>query len=453
MSTLDLDVVIIGFGKAGKTIAMKRGQAGDRVAIVEQSPQMYGGTCINIGCVPTKALLTDAHRHHRSGDTDHAAALGQAQRRRNDLTARLNEANKQLALGSDVMLIDGHATFTGERTVEVTGGEEHLTITAETVVINTGAVPVRPGIPGIDLGRVLDSTQVQRVPEYPQRLAVVGGGPIGLEFATMFAQFGTQVTVLDGAQTFLGRYDRDIAQAVRGDLEEQGIQIISGARVEEFRAGSASVIVRHGGGEVEADYALVAIGRRPATEGLGLDKAGIATTERGAIEVDEHLRTSVPGVYAVGDVTGGPQFTYISYDDHRVILDHRWGDGERSTQGRVYPTTTFVQPPLAQIGMGEDEAREDTQRRGHTLEVKAQDIKDIAIMPRPKILGQPQGRAKFLVDKEDDRILGATLYCVDSQELINTVAVAMRHGVAASELGAGIYTHPSSSEVLNALLG
>ncbi|KQB85233.1 dihydrolipoyl dehydrogenase family protein [Corynebacterium oculi] len=453
MSTLDLDVVILGFGKAGKTIAMKRGQAGDRVAIVEQSPQMYGGTCINIGCVPTKTLLTDAHRHHRTGDANHATALKEAQRRRDGLTAKLNEANKRLAEGSNVMLIDGRAAFTGERTVEVTGGEERLTITAETVVINTGAVPVRPGILGIDLDRVLDSTQVQRVPEYPRRLAVVGGGPIGLEFATMFAQFGTQVTVLDGASTFLGRYDRDIAQAVRGDLEAQGIEIISGARVEEFRAEGEGVVVRHSGGEVEADYALVAIGRRPATEGLGLDKAGVATTERGAIEVDEHLRTSAPGVYAAGDVTGGPQFTYISYDDHRVILDDRWGDGERTTEGRIFPTTTFVQPPLAQIGMGEDEAREDTQRRGHTLEIKAQDVADMAIVPRPKILEQPQGRAKFLVDKEDDRILGATLYCVDSQELINTVAVAMRHGVAASELGAGIYTHPSSSEVFNALLG
>ncbi|MEJ4099407.1 FAD-dependent oxidoreductase [Corynebacterium mastitidis] len=463
MRNIELDVIVLGFGKAGKTIAMKRGRAGDRVAIVEQSPQMYGGTCINVGCVPTKTLLTAAHRHRIAGGEDHAGAFAAARRHRDEFVARLNAVNKEMAVDSNVRVIDGHGRFTGPNTVEVTGGSEALTLTAPTIVINTGAVPARPDVPGVDLDRVVDSTAVQRLPELPARLAVVGGGPIGLEFATMFAQFGSRVTVLDGSDVFLSRYDRDIAEAVREDLEAQGVTILGGARATSFEAAAGGgVRVRHGGGggeasaeAVEADYALLAIGRRPNTEDLNLQAAGVAVTERGAVRVDECLRTSAPGIYAAGDVTGGPQFTYISYDDHRIILEDRWGTGAapRSAAGRLFPTTTFLTPPLSQIGMGEQEAREEVARRGHTLAVRAQDIKDIAIMPRPKILGQPQGRAKFLVDAEEDRILGATLYCVDSQELINTVAVAMRHGVPASGLGAGIYTHPSGSEVFNALLG
>ena len=460
-SDQEFDVLVLGFGKAGKTIAMARAKAGDRVALIEKSPDMYGGTCINVGCVPTKALLTDAHLHasartaaaagvgSEGGDAD---ALSAAQDRRDSLISALNAANKKLADGAGVAVIDGDAEFTGPKTVRIAGGPDELTVTAPTIIINTGSAPVRPPIPGIDGPRVLDSTQVQHVPEYPARLAIVGGGPIGLEFATMFAQFGTAVTVLDGAERFLARFDRDVAEQVRADLEKLGITILSGAEVSGFSSDDDGVTVSHDGGELRADYVLLAVGRRPATEGLGLEAAGIATTERGAIEVDEHLQTNVEGVYAAGDVNGGPQFTYVSYDDHRVITSAVWGDGLRTTSGRTIPNTTFITPPLSQVGLGEDAAREDAERRGHTLDVRVKNIADIPIMPRPKILDEPEGLAKFLIDSEDDRILGCTLYCVDSQELINLVTVAMPQSIPASALGSAIYTHPSSSEVFNALL-
>ena len=168
--------------------------------------------------------------------------------------------------------------------------------------------------------------------------------------------------------------------------------------------------------------------------------------------MDEHLQTNVEGVYAAGDVNGGPQFTYVSFDDHRVITSAVWGDGSRTTSGRIVPSSTFITPPLSQVGLGEDAARKDAEGRGHTLDVRSKNIADIPIMPRPKILGEPEGIAKFLIDVEDDRILGCTLYCVDSQELINLVTVAMTQSVPASALGSAIYTHPSSSEVFNALL-
>lgn len=473
-ATTNVDVLVVGFGKAGKTIAGARAKAGDKVALVEQSPEMFGGTCINIGCVPTKTLLTSAQRFAEAQNSLSAAqaadsaesgaeltadgAFDRAREHRNTFIAKLNSVNEKIARDAGAMVITGRARFTGERTVEVTAGSEKLTVTAETVIINTGAVAVIPPIPGADNPAVVDSTSIQQLPQRPQRLVIVGGGPIGLEFATMFSQFGSDVTVLDGAPQFLGRFDRDIADAVAKNLDAQDIKVVSGAQVKSI-SGEGEVQVTYSlngndGNEesVAADNVLLATGRKPATEDLGLESAGVSVNDRGAVVVDEHLRTSADGVYAAGDVTGGPQFTYVSFDDHRVILSDRWGDGSRVTTDRVIPNTTFIQPPLSQVGLGEDAAREYASDKGHNLDVRVKDIADIPIMPRPKILGQPEGLAKFLVDTDDDRILGATLYCIDSQELINLVTLAITQNVPASAVGSGIYTHPSSSEVFNALL-
>ena len=441
------DVLVIGFGKAGKTIAMNRAEHGDRVILVEQSPKMYGGTCINIACVPTKTMLVDSERGVNYEDSV---------QHRDSFIATLNKVNKQLADDSGVLVVDGHAQFTGPHSVLVTGSEEELAITATTIIVNTGSIPVIPDIPGVDSSRVTDSTGAQHLDSTPDSLVIVGGGPIGMEFATMFTQFGTQVTILDRGPKFGSAFDEDVAAEVKADLEAKGITIINGADVTELKDTDDGIKVRYseGGGEhaIDATTVLFAIGRTPATDGLGLESAGINTTERGAIAVDEHLRTNVEGVYAAGDVTGGPQFTYISYDDHRVITSDRWGDGSRVTTGRLYPTTTFINPPVSTIGMGEQDAKDNAASRGHTAEVRFKKIADIPIMPRPKILGTPEGVAKFIIDVEDDQILGATLYCVDSQELINFVAVAMRQKIPASALGDSIYTHPSSTEVFNALL-
>ena len=442
MAELTLDTLVIGFGKAGKTIAMTRGAAGDRVAIIEQDPAMYGGTCINIACVPTKTLLFEAGR----------SRFEDARDRRNGFIAQLNAANTAMVDQQDVMIIDGRAELLDARTVRVTGGDDELTITADTIIINTGSTPNMPDVPGVDSPRVVDFVQAQQFPARPDHLVIVGAGPIGLEFATMYAKFGARVTLLDAGERLLPDFDADIAAAVEAQLGAQGVTIVHDARADRFTDRQDGITVHFGDDVVTADHALVAIGRSPATAGLGAEAAGLTLGDGGAIVVDEHCHTGLGHVYAAGDVNGGPQYTYVSYDDHRVILSHRWGDGSRTTAGRLVQSTTFTDPPLSTVGPGEDEARRIVEGRGHTLDVRASDIADIAIMPRPKIVRQPAGRAKILVDREADRIVGATLYCVDSQELINFVTLAMRHGIPASAVGSGIYTHPSSTEVFNALL-
>lgn len=434
------DLIVVGFGKAGKTIAMKRATAGDSVALIERDPTMYGGTCINIGCVPTKKLLFET-----ASGADFPAAV----EARDTLIGALNAANLKLAEDAGVTVITGDARFLAAKEISVSAGDDELRLTADRVIINTGSAPNWPGIPGIDGPRVYDSTTIQHITPTPRHLAIVGGGPIGLEFATLFSGQGARVTVLDSGERPLGAFDEDVAALGADLLRERGVDIITGARASGFSDTGSSLGVSYGEEKTLVDAALVAIGRHPATAGLGLEDAGIEVGERGEVVVDTHLRTSVDGVWAVGDVTGGPQFTYISYDDHRIVLAQLEDREGHSTNERIFPTTTFLEPPLSTIGLGEQAAID----AGYDIEVRRGLIKDMPIVPRPKIVGEADGMAKFIVDKQTGLILGATLFCVDSQELINTVAVAMRHGVSAAELGDGIYTHPSTSEVFNQVLG
>lgn len=428
----EFDLIVVGFGKAGKTIAMKRSAAGDKVALIEQSPQMYGGTCINVGCIPTKKLLFET----ATGKDFPDAVVA-----RDQLIGKLNAKNLAMAKDKGVSVIDGKATFTASHEITVTAGSDTLVLYAPTIVINTGSTPVIPNVPGTDNPHVFDSTGIQHISPLPKHLAIIGGGPIGLEFATLFSGQGSKVTIIDRGELPLKNFDREVAELAKTDLEARGITFLNNAELTGF-SGDLTIALKDR--DLLADAALIAIGRRPATDGLGLEQAGIKTGTRGEVLVDAHLRTNIDGIFAVGDVNGGPQFTYVSYDDHRIVLDQLAGTGKKSTAHRLIPTTTFIEPPLSTIG-------DNTE--GENVVVKKALIADMPIVPRPKIINQPHGMVKFFVDKQSDALLGATLYCADSQELINTVALAMRHGVTASELGEGIYTHPATSEIFNQLLG
>lgn len=442
-ATLDTDLLIIGWGKAGKTLARDLGARGRRVVLVERDDSLIGGSCINVACVPTKDLIDSAE--HRAG-AEPAAYLRQAIASRDSLVTRLRAANRaMLETVEAVTLIGGEASFTGPHRVRVRGGDESLEIRADQIVINTGSSPLLPDLPGIDGPNVHTSQSIQHIADLPERLAIIGGGFIAMEFASMFAAFGSRVIILERSARFGAGLDDDVREAVVATLTDRGVRILTDAAVESIDATGVNTAA----GRIDAEAVLVATGRGPETAALNLAAAGVATDERGFVIVDEHLATSVPGVWAAGDVNGGPQFTYISLDDYRILASRLAGDGARSTGDRLaVPNTVFITPPLAQVGLTEREARQ----QGIDHVVAAKRVADIAAMPRPKILGETHGLIKVLVDPATDKVLGATVFSTDAQEVINLVALAMRVGVTATQLRDGIWTHPSSTEALNEVL-
>ena len=441
---LSVDLVVIGFGKGGKTLAAALGAQGRRVVMVEQSAQMYGGTCINIGCVPTKSMVYQA---------ESGADLRAAVKTTQELTALLRGKNFAMLDNLDtVTVLTGHAEFVGANTVEVAAVDgDTYRLTAPHIVIGTGSEPVLPDIPGLAGNpRVVTSTELLVPDELPARLVVLGGGYVGLEFAAMFAGYGSAVTVLEKHEHILGNEDDEVATGVADILTEDGVELLTGAQVTEIDDGRVHFVRDGQSASVDADVILVALGRRPVTAGLGLDRAGVALRSDGSILVDEHLRTSQSHIFAVGDVNGGPQFTYISLDDYRIVAGQLSGSGARSTADRVaVPYSLFVTPPLSRVGLTERAAR----AAGHRVKVATMRVADMATVPRARIVGDPRGVMKVVVDADDDTILGAALLSHDSHEVINTVALAMRHGITATALRDEIYTHPSMTEAFNQLLG
>lgn len=455
---LHVDLLVIGWGKAGKTLAKRYAASGKQVALVERDPKMYGGSCINVACVPTKDLVVSAEARRLTDDPQ--AWFTQSVADRDALITKLNAANHAMLEGR-ATLIDGNARFTGPKEVTVETSDGDVVVTAEHVIIGTGTVPARPNLPGIDLPGVHDSTTIQHADPFPHRLAVVGGGFVGLEFANMFQLFGSDVTLLNSKPEFMGAAESIVSHTAHDVLTRRGVTIRNNARVAAIEQADDGLTVRLEGserdaGELHVDAVLVAVGRTPATADLGLAAAGVTTDDRGFITVDERLRTSAEGVFAVGDVNGGPQFTYISLDDNRIVWDQLTGNDDgtspssgRSTADRIaVPHTTFITPPLSTVGMSPSEA----VASGHDVLYAAKPVAQIAAMPRPKIVGDADGVITFTVDAKTRQVLGATLFCIDSQELINLVALAMRSGTTADELMNGIWTHPSSTEALNEVL-
>ncbi|MGW9737995.1 pyruvate/2-oxoglutarate dehydrogenase complex dihydrolipoamide dehydrogenase (E3) component [Micrococcus sp. 140720015-1] len=458
---LETDVLVIGWGKGGKTLAKTLGSQGRKVTLVERDAGMVGGTCINVACVPTKALVHRADAVRPGDDPD--AAVASAWDFRDALTSKLRDANRAMLEDLDaVTLVQGEARFTGERTVEVRPSEaadgdddgERLTIRARHVVVNTGTTPLRPEMPGVDLPGVHDSETLQLQMDRsraPRRAVVVGSGPVGLELASMLAGFGAEVTVLVRGEQILP----DESDAVRDSLVEalqgRGVRLATGASATGFAEADGGLRVDLEEGEpIAADIVVLATGRASTAEALDPAAAGIELDEKGFIAVDEHLRTSAPDVWAVGDVNGGPQQTYISLDDHRIVTGQLAGDGAYSRADRVaVPTTVFTTPPLGSVGMTAEQARE----AGHEVKVASKPVAKIAAMPRPKIEEDAHGVIEVVVDAATDLVLGARLHCVEAQELVNLVALAMRAGVTASALRDGIWTHPSATEALNEVLG
>ena len=466
-SAISANALIIGFGKGGKTLAAKLASTGRTVVVAEASADMYGGTCINIGCLPSKSLILSADRARREGANRTAetreAAFEAAIREKRRITAMLRDRNyHKLADQGNITVITGRARFTGTHSAEITTADGPVAVgrrdtdrSLRTPVTGRRHIPDIPGIrttPG-----VYTSTGLMDVDELPQRLVIIGAGFIGLEFASMFADFGTAVTVLQHSDEFLPREDEDVAAAIRAQLESQGVRFLFGADTKAITSADDGIrlsVSMRGTSDVgsearlclSTDAVLVATGRTPNVEGLNLEAAGVELTERGAVKVDDLLRTTADGIWALGDVNGGPQHTYISLDDYRVVWSQLNGSARPYTLSdrRNVPSSTFLHTPYSRVGLNEREAK----AAGLDYVVKRLPV---ATVPKAQVMRRPEGMMKALVENGTGRILGAMLLAAESHEVINIVKLAMDLDAPASTLRDMMFTHPTMAEALNDL--
>ncbi|GGU48371.1 dihydrolipoyl dehydrogenase family protein [Streptomyces daghestanicus] len=447
----DVDLLVVGGGKAGKTLAMDTARAGRRVVMVERG--MIGGTCINVACIPTKALVTSARLARRVATAESLGLnLGKLEvdlrllrSHKEGVVSEMVDLNHRQFLDSGMDLVLGEARFVAERTVEIRLNEGgRRVVRGGDVVINTGTVPHVPAVPGLAEAGALSSETIQQLDRIPERLVVLGGGYVGLEFAQMFTAFGSRVTVLDRNLTLLPQEDPDITEVLAEYLREDGVEMLGGVSVKEVVRETDGVrVFLEDGRSLVADDILAATGRDPVTAGLGLDAAGVRTDERGFIRVDDRLATDAPHTWAVGDVAGSPQFTHVSLDDYRVVKENIAG-GSRSTADRLVPWNLFTDPELARVGLTEAQAR----ATGRNVRVARLPVKAI---PRSRTLRDTRGVWKAVVDRDTDEILGVALLGPESSEVLTVVQTAMWAGLPFTALRDGLIAHPTMAEGLNAL--
>jgi len=446
---MTFDTIILGAGQAAPPLATKLAGAGERVLLVER--RFVGGTCVNYGCTPTKTMIASARAAHvartagRLGvDTGEVRVdLAAVVDRKEAVVRQWREGVEENleAAGDRLRVRHGHGRFTGEREVEV-GGER---CRANRVIIDVGARPAIPPISGLAETPWLDNASIMELREVPDHLVVLGGGYIGCEFAQMFRRFGARVTILNRGKHLLGREDPEISSALEEVFREEGIALEMDREVESVAGGEGDLVVGAGGKEVRGSHILVALGRTPNTDDLGCDAAGIALDEDGYVEIDDHYRTTAEGVYAVGDVAGGPQFTHASWDDHRILLDLLRGEGRRDRSDRIIPYTVFTDPQVARVGLSEREARE-------------QEIAyEVASMPFGKIAraietDERAGFMKVLIDPETERILGAAITGAQAGELIHVLSVLMQAGASARAVVDAEFVHPTFAEGVHTLV-
>ncbi|MBE6179789.1 dihydrolipoamide dehydrogenase [Staphylococcus xylosus] len=433
------DLIIVGFGKGGKTLAKFASAQDRKVAVIEKSKKMYGGTCINIGCIPSKTLVHEGLEH---------GSFEQAFSRKTDVVNALNSKNyHNLADDDNIEVLDYTAKFKSNHELNLLNDQDEVvgTIGAEQIVINTGAKSMIPPIEGIDSSQYLyDSEGIMNLKSQPNHLVIVGGGYIALEFAAMFANFGTEVTVLERGNDIMTKEDKDIVAEVKKDLADKNVNIVLNADTKKFEDTDKGTIVHTSNGEYAADAVLIATGRKPNTD-LDLQNTDVKIGDHGEIIVNEYLQTDASNVYALGDVKGGMQFTYISLDDFRIVKEQLFGEGKRSTENRgSVPYTVFIDPPLARVGLTGKEAKE----QGYNIIESAIPVNSI---PRHKINNDGRGLFKAVVNKDNEEILGASLYGLQSEEIINLIKLAIDQKLSYKVLKDNIYTHPTMVESFNDL--
>ena len=450
------DAIVIGSGQAGPFLAVRLAGAGMRVALIER--EHLGGTCVNDGCMPTKTLVASARAAHVART---AAAYGvqvaggisvdmKAVRARKDRIVGQSIANLTSWLGgiANLQLIRAHARFVGPHAVEADG----QVLEAPRIFINVGGRAQLPDWEGIDSIPVLTNTSILQLDTLPGHLMVVGGSYIGLEFAQIYRRFGSRVTVFDSADRLIGREDPEVSDEVRAILEREGVQFhlsVRDARVSPAPDGAGIRVGLRSPGAArtfEGTHLLAAVGRRPNTDDLGLERAGIATDERGFIPVDDQLRTQVPGVWALGDVNGRGAFTHTSYNDFEIAAANLLDGEARRLGDRIPAWALFIDPPLGRIGMSEAEVRAS----GRPALVGVMPMSRVG---RARERGETQGFMKVLVDAQTERVLGASLLCIEGDEIVHSLLGLMAGGTSYRTMQRTVHIHPTVTELLPTLFG
>jgi pyruvate/2-oxoglutarate dehydrogenase complex dihydrolipoamide dehydrogenase (E3) component len=449
------DAILIGSGQANTPLAKKLAVAGLKTVIVER--QWVGGTCVNVGCTPTKTMIASgrvAYLVKRSADfgirtSGFAVDVETFLRRKNSVVLTFREGSTKSLLNTpNLELIFGNAAFSGPKELAVVkqdGSSE--TITADYIFLNAGAHPFIPPIPGLDSIPYLTSSSILDLHEIPVHLAIIGGGYVALEFGQLYRRLGSQVTIIENNPRFLSKEDEDIAAEIRRIFEEDGIQVLTDTRVNSV---AKEVDIRLDlekqaiPSSITASHVLVASGRRPDTAGLNVAAAGIHLDEHGFIAVNDRLETNVRGIFALGDVKGGPQFTHVAWNDHLIVYKNLIEKKNLSIENRVLVYCLFTDPELGRVGLTENEAR-----------AKGLNIK-VATMPASYVArayenGETRGLLKVIVNADDRKILGAAMLISGGGELMSIVQMAMTGGVTYDTVRDGMYAHPTFAESLNNL--
>lgn len=450
------DAIVIGAGQAGGPLSTALARAGRKTALIER--EHVGGTCINEGCTPTKTMIASArvaYLARRAADYGvHTGPISidlskVRQRKRDIVQSFRGGSQKRIEETEGVDLLDGEASFSGEKQIEVRlSSGETRTLNADLIFINTGARPSQPPIAGLEQVPTLNSTTIMELEQVPQHLLILGGGYIGLEFGQMFRRFGSEVTIVQRGGQLLAREDADVAEAVADVLREDGIQVLlhtttlSAAHAD----GTITLTVRGPDGErtLTGSHLLVAAGRTPNTDRLNLQATGVETDTHGFVKANQRLETNVAGIYALGDVKGGPAFTHISYDDFRVVRANLIENGSATTAERLVPYTVFIDPQMARVGLSESEARE----QGRKLRVAKMPMSYVA---RALEVDESRGFMKAIVDAESEQILGFTILGIDGGEVMAQVQLAMMGKLPYTVLRDAIFAHPTLAESLNNL--
>ncbi|MGI8644335.1 MAG: mercuric reductase [Thermomicrobiales bacterium] len=456
MEARHYDAIVIGSGQAGGPLASALARSGRKTALIERAH--HGGTCVNTGCTPTKTMVASARVAELASRGDTYGVTGawpsinmeKVRARKRAMVNTFREGSRRSLEETDGLdLYRAEARFTGQKTLSLTAADAtECIVTAEMIFVNTGGRPSVPEISGLSDVPYLDSTSIMELGRVPDHLVVIGGGYIGLEFAQMFGRFAADITIVNRSKQIASREDDDIAECLATILIDEGNVIVNEAGVTKVEKGGQGILVTlstpAGEQTLDASHILIATGRTPNTDALDPAAAGIKMDDRGYIPTDDQLRTNVPGIYALGDVRGGPAFTHISYDDFRVIRTNVIGGGNTSISSRMVPYTVFTDPQLGRIGLTETEARE----RGLAFRVAKIPMTAVA---RALETDESRGLMKALVDKESGQILGAAVLGLEGGEIMAMLQIAMMGKLPYSALRDGIFAHPTLAESLNTL--